>query len=155
MIEAGRKWFEIWVPQDPSAWDVPKLVFRDISEKPVFWIDQQHTVVNGDCYWMIVDRPGTEELLWLAAAVANSTFIEAFYDHRFNNKLYSGRRRFITQYVEQFPLPSPESKLSRQIIDAAKAIYDIAGMPEADELEATLNSLVWRAFGFAVEEIGR
>ena len=39
VIEAGRKWYEIWVPQDPGAWETTKLVFRDISEKPTFWID--------------------------------------------------------------------------------------------------------------------
>jgi hypothetical protein len=155
VIEAGRKWFEIWVPQDPLVWEHPKLVFRDISEKPVFWIDQQHTIVNGDCYWMIADSNGEEELLWLAVAVANSTFIELFYDRRFNNKLYARRRRFITQYVEQFPLPSPDTKLSREIIDTAKVIYNLIGTPEANALETHLNFLVWRAFGFSVEEIGR
>lgn len=155
VIEARRKWFEIWVPQDPGAWDAPKLVFRDISEKPVFWIDQHQTVVNGDCYWMIAEGPESQDLLWLAAAIANSTFAEAFYDHRFHNKLYSGRRRFITQYVEQFPLPDPASQQSRQIIDTAKAIYDSAGTSKANELEATLNLLVWQAFGFSVEEVSR
>lgn len=155
VIEAGRKWYEIWVPQDPAAWELPKLIFRDISEKPIFWIDKEKTIVNGDCYWMIADKPENEDLLWLAAAVANSTFAEAFYDHRFNNKLYSGRRRFITQYVEQFPLPEPTRKISRRIIDMAKEIYETVGTSEADNLENVLNSLVWQAFGFSVEEIVR
>ena len=77
----------------------PKLVFRDISEQPTFWLDFEGSVVNGDCYWLTPESQGSDDRLWLAAAVANSTFIESFYDHRFNNKLYAGRRRFITQYV--------------------------------------------------------
>ncbi len=153
VIKAGRKWFEIWVPQDPAAWDVPKLVFRDISEKPTFWIDQQKTVVNGDCYWMIAENPENQELLWLAAAVANSTFAEAFYDHRFNNKLYAGRRRFMTQYVEQFPLPNPQNPISREIIDTSKVIYKSLDETETEELEAKLDALVWKAFGLGVEEV--
>jgi len=44
---SGREWYEIWVPQDPAAWDQPKLVFRDISEEPMFWIDHDGAVVNG------------------------------------------------------------------------------------------------------------
>src|SRR6266446_1169126 len=32
VTDAGRRWYEIWVPQDPAAWSQPKLVFRDISE---------------------------------------------------------------------------------------------------------------------------
>jgi hypothetical protein len=153
VTEAGRKWFEIWVPQEPSAWELPKLVFRDIAVEPTFWIDNEGTVVNGDCYWITAERRDSEDLLWLAAAVANSTFAEAFYDHRFHNKLYAGRRRFITQYVEQFPLPDPMTSMGHRIIDAAKEIYELRDDPKAADLERRLNRLVWEAFGLSVEEI--
>jgi adenine-specific DNA-methyltransferase len=153
VTEAGREWYEIWVPQDPDAWKERKLVFRDISEKPIFWIDEQGAIVNGDCYWMIAEKENDSELLWLAAAIANSTFAEAFYDRKFNNKLYAGRRRFITQYVEQFPLPDPNSKLGRKIIANTKAIYASAGTPSAKRTEEKTDALVWRAFGLTVEEI--
>lgn len=153
VLEAGRQWYEIWVPQDPAAWSAPKLVFRDISERPIFWLDLDGSVVNGDCYWLVAGRPESEDLLWLAAAVANSTFIEAFYDHRFNNKLYAGRRRFITQYVELFPLPDPTSELAREIIAKAKAIYGEIGTAEAVTLEAQLDQMVWKVFGLGVEEV--
>src|SRR5690606_16539090 len=113
----GRNWYEIWVPQDPAAWASPKIVFRDISSEPVFWLDLTGAVVNGDCYWMKIDRESmSEDLLCLALAVGNSSFIEEFYDHSFNNKLYSGRRRFMSQYVEKFPIPDPESAVSQQIV---------------------------------------
>jgi adenine-specific DNA-methyltransferase len=143
----GRRWYEIWVPQDPAAWSAPKLVFRDIAERPSFWIDLDGGVVNGDCYWLTADRPDDAALLWLAAGVANSTFIEAFYDVRFNNKLYAGRRRFMTQYVALFPLPDPATALAQDIAAAAKAIYACAGTAEAAALEARLDGIVWRAFG--------
>lgn len=153
VIEGGRRWYEIWVSQDPAAWDLPKLVFRDISERPTFWIDLEGTIVNGDCYWLTAEKQGEEDLLWLAAAVANSSFIEAFYDHRFNNKLYAGRRRFITQYVEQFPLPDPTSMLAQTIIATAKAIYEAIGTQSTDVEEKSLDILIWQAFGLDVEEI--
>lgn len=150
---AGRRWYELWVPQDPRAWDAPKLVFRDISERSTFWIDLDGTVVNGDCYWLTAGFSDNTDLLWLAAAVANSSFAEAFYDHRFNNKLYAGRRRFITQYVEQFPLPAPTLQLSREIIHRAREIYDANHAPESQDMERELDKLVWRAFGLGVEEV--
>ncbi len=153
VLDAGREWFEIWVPQDPDRWAVPKLVFRDISEKPTFWIDAEGSIVNGDCYWLACDREEQSDLLWLACAVANSTFIEEFYDHRFNNKLYSGRRRFITQYVEQFPLPDPELAESRRIVEAAKQISELADQPVAVSLQNELERLVWSAFGLPIKEI--
>ncbi len=155
VIEGGRLWYEIWVPQDPESWAAPKLVFKDISERPTFWLDLDGTVVNGDCYWLTCDHPDQEDLLWLAAAVANSTFAETFYDHRFNNKLYARRRRFITQYVEQFPLPNPETALARSIVADAKAMYEAAGSFAGQALEAKLDRSVWRAFGLLIEEVGR
>ena len=142
VMKSGRQWFEIWVPQDPAAWSQPKLVFRDITDAPCFWLDFEGSVVNGDCYWLTAERHGPD-VLWLAAAVGNSTFVEDFYDCRFNNKLYAGRRRFITQYVEQFPLPDPATRLSMQLVAEAKSLYD-----KFDETRAAhLDALVWRAFG--------
>jgi adenine-specific DNA-methyltransferase len=151
VIDCGRRWYEIWVPQDPAAWDRPKLVFRDISERPTFWLDLAGTIVNGDCYWLITDQPKDDDLLWLAAAVANSTFAEAFYDHRFNNKLYAGRRRFITQYVEKFPLPDPTLDLSMEIAAKAKAVYEAAHTRDVSDDEKVLDRLVWTAFGLGEE----
>lgn len=155
VIESGRQWYELWVPQDPARWDAPKLVFRDISEQPTFWLDLEGSIVNGDCYWLTSDNPKDTELLWLAAAVANSAFIEAFYDHSFNNKLYAGRRRFITQYVERFPLPDPSLPLSRTIVALAKEVYESIGTSHADSLAARLDELVWEVFGVQTKEACR
>jgi hypothetical protein len=152
LMESGRKWYELWVPQEPGHWAAPKLVFKDISERPAFWVDLDGTIVNGDCYWMTCDKP---DLLWLAAAVANSTFAEAFYDRRFNNKLYAGRRRFITQYVELFPLPNPQSALAREIVATARATYEKANSPEGNALEEKLDRMVWESLGLRFEEIAR
>lgn len=146
VIESGRNWYEIWVPQDPAAWVHPKLVFRDISEQPTFWIDLDGTVVNGDCYWLVARNPKQVNLLWLAAAVANSTFIERYYDLRFNNKLYAGRRRFITQYVEKFPLPDPNCRDAKAAVDIAKHVYDNIDSPSNQRLQEELDALVWRLF---------
>ena len=147
VIQGGRQWYEIWVPQDPSSWDAPKLVFRDISEQPTFWLDLEGSIVNGDCYWLASEKPENTHLLWLAAAVANSSFIEAFYDSSFNNKLYAGRRRYITQYVERFPLPDPALQRSHRIVDLAKESYEVVGSRNAEKLAAQLDQLVWEAFG--------
>jgi len=155
VIEAGRKWYEIWVPQNPDAWERTKLVFRDISELPTFWIDQKGSVVNGDCYWIICKHPSQTDLLWLAVAVGNSSFIERFYDYRFQNKLYARRRRFITQYVEKFPLPNPQASISRKIIAKAKEIYECIPSQQAEILQVELNQMIWEAFGLSLEEIAR
>lgn len=155
VLDAGREWYEVWVPQDPAAWNLPKLVFRDISEEPTFWIDLDGTIVNGDCYWLACRKAEQIDLLWLALAVGNSTFIESFYDRRFNNKLYAGRRRFITQYVEKFPLPDPSKGLSKDIIQKTKELYKKNNEPYTNMIQKELDVMVWRAFGLTFEEICR
>jgi adenine-specific DNA-methyltransferase len=140
-----RRWYEIWVAQDPNKWKYPKIVFRDISAQPLFWLDQSGAVVNGDCYWLSSMGLKNLDLIYLALAVGNSPFIEKYYDAKFNNKLYSGRRRFITQYVKEFPLPDPESQVAQEIIVLVKEAYDSGLFDEA--LKDKINSLVNKAFG--------
>jgi hypothetical protein len=129
VAEAGRKWYEIWVPQQPRDFAKPKIVWPDISESPTFFLDTSGAIVNGDCYWMTL-RDGIDDddrWLYMLLAVANSSFIERFYDTMFHNKLYARRRRFMTQYVRQFPLPAIDDR----IVDAVRAC--IHGDPTAPE----------------------
>lgn len=122
LAKAHRNWYEIWVPQNPNSWNKRKIVFRDISEKPQFWIDDTGAIVNGDCYWIEIDPLVDENVVYLALAIANSQFIEKYYDARFNTKLYSGKRRFISQYVEKFPIPYPYTDVAQSAVDLVKRI---------------------------------
>ena len=146
LIKAGRNWYELWVPQNPSLWCKPKIVFPDISEKPKFWIDLEGNVVNGECYWITPDDSKDDELLWLCLAVANSKFIEQFYDYKFNNKLYSGKRRFMKQYVEEFPIPAPQLETSKELINLSKRIYEERDQEHVLELKDKLDELVFKTF---------
>ena len=153
LMKSGRMWYEVWVPQQPNLWKYPKIVFRDISEEPEFWMDLSGSIVNGDCYWLTADNTANTKLLWLALAVGNSSFIEWYYDTCFNNKLYSGRRRFMTQYVEKFPIPDPSNDYSKQIVDIAKQIFENPDLKFDKKSE--MDKLIWLAFGFSSEEISR
>ena len=147
VAKAKRNWYEIWVPQNPALWLEEKIVFRDISEHPNFWMDLEQTVVNGDCYWMLKDNKSMpKDILWLALSIANSEFIEEFYDIKFQNKLYSNRRRFMSQYVEQFPIPNPERKQSLELVDLAKKCYGEAKLENRKKIEKDINELVWSIF---------
>ncbi|OHB77841.1 MAG: hypothetical protein A2Z34_05630 [Planctomycetes bacterium RBG_16_59_8] len=153
LIDAGRAWYEIWVPQQPRDWSQPKIVYPDISEYPKFFLDTTGAVVNGDCYWITVNRGLSAQWLVLIMAVANSTFITSYYDTLFHNKLYAGRRRFMTQYVREFPLPSIDGAESRRIIEilTQTSSHD---MKVGDDLEKELDRLVWCSFGLRKEPVG-
>ena len=146
VLDAGRKWFEIWVPHSPTSWANDKIVFRDIADLPQFWMDRQGTIVNGDCYWMLPRASEHEELLWLAMAIGNSTFVTQFYDRCFNNRLYAGRRRFITQYVEKFPLPDPGLDSSRELIRLSQEAYQ-SDEQSRRSIAADISELVAASFG--------
>ena len=148
---AGREWYELWVPQRPARWRTPKIVFPDISVRGRFAIDRSGAVVNGDCYWISLDDLGCQDLgcqdlALLMAGVANSAFGARFYDLTCGNQLYAGRRRWITQYVERFPVPDPAGSAARQVVAVARKLCE-AGAESQPDLAALLDEAVDAAFG--------
>ena len=122
LIDAGRNWYEIWVPQNPAFWKLPKLVFPDISVEPRFYFDNTKRIVNGNCYWIVAEKDEDKDKLLLIQGIANSKLMTKYHDLVFNNKLYSGRRRYFSQYVENYPLPKFNSIESNRIIEVVKNI---------------------------------
>ena len=147
LMNAGRCWFEIWVPHRPADWSVPKVVWPDISKEPKFFLDRDGCIVNGDCYWIKLKPGQPEEWLYLILAVANSQLALKFYDYRFHNKLYGQRRRFMSQYVKQFPLPDPDRSVSQTIIARVKQLLRDNEQSTRESVEAELEELVHQAFG--------
>lgn len=147
VIKAGREWFEIWVPQNPKYWKMPKLVFPDISVNPRFYFDNGGKIVNGNCYWIVAQNPKEEELLLLIQGVANTKLMTKYHDLVFNNKLYSGRRRYFSQFVERYPIPDFDSPESKQIISLVKTLNGTMEKEKQQSLEIELEKLVASAFG--------
>ncbi|MGD0768819.1 MAG: N-6 DNA methylase [Tepidisphaeraceae bacterium] len=151
----GRKWYEIWVPQDPAAWADPKVVFPDISPKPCFFLDLSGSIVNGNCYWITL-RPGVpNEMLFLLLGVANSSVMTRFHDLAFGNKLYAGRRRYITQYVGKYPYPDPSTHPARELVTVVRERVELAKRGSEDlqlsHIESRIDHLVEKCFGINPE----
>ncbi|WP_280498824.1 N-6 DNA methylase [Nocardia cyriacigeorgica] len=146
VAEGGREWYEIWVPQQPARWAAPKIVFPDISATARFALDRSGAIVNGNCYWMSVPDIGGDELAYLMLAVANSRLGLRFYDEVCGNRLYSGRRRWMTQYVARLPLPAPECAAAREIIALVADVLAAGAVPSAQQC-AAIDELLDAAFG--------
>lgn len=151
VAESGRKWYEIWVPQDPSAWAGPKVVFPDISPDPCFFLDMSGSIVNGNCYWMTL-RPGVpDEILYLLLGLANSRLMTRFHDLAFGNKLYAGRRRYITQYVGKYPYPDPSTGPAHELAATVKEIVEFRGRQSTgaplSHIESRIERLSQECFG--------
>jgi adenine-specific DNA-methyltransferase len=146
LIDAGRKWFEIWVPHNPAFWNLPKLVFPDISLSPRFYLDEGGKLVNGNCYWIVAEKKEDIEKLLLIQGIANSKLMTKYHDLVFNNKLYSGRRRYFTQYVEKYPLPNFDSSVAKDIIQIVKKLNIENDSKKIENLEYQLEIKVAEAF---------
>lgn len=147
LIDAGRQWFEMWVPHRPEHWSLPKLVFPDISLTPRFYFDNGGKIVNGNCYWIVAENKKDIDKLLLVQGVANSKLMTKYHDLVFNNKLYSGRRRYFTQYVEKYPLPNYDSSVAKQIIELVKKLNETNDKAFIKELEYQLEIKVAESFG--------
>lgn len=139
----GREWFEIWVPQRPHLWRHPKLVFPDISVAPRFALDRSGAIVNGDCYWISLPDIGSETLAYLLMGVANSALGLRFYDAVCGNRLYAGRRRWITQYVARLPVPDPSTAAAAALAGWVRACVDGGVEPDRRILDERVDA----AFG--------
>lgn len=145
---AGRQWFEIWVPQDPSAWQQPKIVFPDISPMPEFLLDADGCLVDGNCYWMTLVPGVDHDVLFLVMALCNSRLMTRYHDLSFQNRLYSGRRRYLTQYVGRYPLPDLHAPACEGLVRLGKKLAgEDPTASGAIEAEEEIERLVASAFG--------
>lgn len=135
--KAKRKWYEIWVPQDPKLWKEPKIVWPDISDKPKFLYDNSGLYVDGNCYWFVMNEMNND-ILFLILGVCNSSLMKKYHEIKFQNKLYSSKYRYVTQYVEQYPIPNIDCKEAKEIINLVKKLIvsgeDVVKEQRIDEL---------------------
>jgi adenine-specific DNA-methyltransferase len=147
LIDAGRQWFELWVSHKPKHWCLPKLVFPDISLHPRFYFDKGGKIVNGNCYWIVATNESDVDKLFLIQGIANSKLMTKYHDLVFTNKLYSGRRRYFTQYVEKYPLPDIDLLVSKDIIALVKKLNALNDKEITKNLEHQLEIKVAESFG--------
>ena len=121
---ANREWYEIWVPQRADIMSKNKVVFPDISPNAKFMYDNNGLFVDGNCYWITVKPNVDEKYLLLATAVANSDVMQKYHTIKFQNVLYSGRKRYITQYVKEYLLPDIENTYSKKIIALMQSMLE-------------------------------
>ena len=148
VLKAKRNWYEIWVPQNPHLWKLPKIVFPDISLVPKFFYDADGRIVDGNCYWIPLENGVDGDVLFLLQGVANSKLMTRYHDLSFNNKLYAGRRRYLTQYVQKYPLPDPTTRDAQRIVALVKElVFAISDDELQQKKERELEIVVASAFG--------
>ncbi len=85
----------------------------------------------------------------LILGVANSSTMARYHELCYQNRLYAQRRRYLTQYVQQYPLPDPQLPESQEIIKLVRGLTTSTDVDIASA-ESEIDQLVERAFGIAV-----
>ncbi len=140
-----KKWFEIWVCHNLLDFKKPKIVVPDISSEPKFLYDN-NSLVDGNCYWITLKENIPDDYLFLILGLCNSKFMEQYHDFSFQNKLYSGKRRYVSQYINKYPMIDPNSQEANNIILAVKEILNnnlCDTEQKEDEIEKNINDY-WR-----------
>jgi adenine-specific DNA-methyltransferase len=127
---------------------LPKVVFPDISPDARFFMDTKGCLVDGNCYWITTNDPTDENLLLLILGVANSALMTRYHGLAFQNKLYAQRRRYLTQYVTEYPLPDRDTAASQKVIKVVRQLaQETLSSDERKRLESEVDRLVALAFG--------
>nr|P22772.2 RecName: Full=Type II methyltransferase M.BanIII; Short=M.BanIII; AltName: Full=Adenine-specific methyltransferase BanIII; AltName: Full=Modification methylase BanIII [Aneurinibacillus aneurinilyticus] len=148
VIKAKRNWYQIWLPQNPDHWALPKILFPDISPEPKFFYEDEGCCIDGNCYWIIPKEENNNDILFLILGISNTKYMTNYHDIAFNNKLYPGRTRYLTQYVSNYPLPNPEANYSQEIIDVLRELlFQNPNDERKIEIENQIENLTALAFG--------
>jgi hypothetical protein len=145
--ESNREWYEIWVPHNPSYWDQVMLVTPDISPVPKFSFTSGYSLVNGNCYWLTLRQGFPKEYLFLVLGIVNSRLMTRYHDLAFNNKLYAGRRRYLTQYIQKYPIPSITNPHAAELAELVKQrVFSVLDRNSQDLLEEAIEDTVKKLY---------
>jgi adenine-specific DNA-methyltransferase len=152
VIEAGRNWWEPWVPHHPWVWQQPRAVFPEIAERPLFSVDDSGAIANGTLFWAYPIAEGEPELLEAACAIANSAFATEFYDLLLGTRLYAGRRRWNAQHVGQLPFPGTDAAVSLLADLYHQAVAATRGEADLTAVEREIDQLCRALFSGAIHD---
>lgn len=99
--------------------------------------------MDGNCYWIQPIDKANLDLLYLILGVSNSSLMDTYHLLAFQNVLYSGKRRYLTQYINKYPLPDANNSSSKELIKYVKE-YVLSNSTCNQEI---VDSLVYEAFG--------
>ena len=123
LIDAGRKWYEIWNPRDPTNFEQPKIITPNLSKNNNFAFDEEGKYyLDHDCYGIILKNKSKEHYLYVLALL-NSKVLE-FYLKRISPYASGKYYRYMTGYLEKLPIKLPETEDEKKIASKIVEIVD-------------------------------
>ncbi len=119
-----------------------KLLYRFISEVPVFTYDDQQTLSLNSCNIVIPEIPGLEMKYILA--ILNSSVAAYFISKKFNSV------KLLRSHIEQMPIPVVPSEIQDAVIKKVDRI--MSSSENISALYAELDSVIVELFGLSREQ---
>ena len=122
-----------------------KIIYPDIAQASNFTWDETQSFIGNTSYMI-----PTEDK-WLLGPL-NSKVVWWFYTH-VSSMIRGGFVRFISQYMEQVPIPNATDLQKASISSFVQQILTNPDNPSVSRLEAEIDRLVYQLYGLAPEEI--
>ena len=139
LIEAGRKWYEIWVHQKPNIFQRPfKIVTPDIKTHNTFALDTQGYMSGASCFAIFPKNQTRQESYYLLGLL-NSELLDFYHKVKASTFIYAGRYRYWKSYLQNYPIINcylGESKLKAIWQDVKPQIADVCDLRIQDGILA-------------------
>jgi methylase of polypeptide subunit release factors len=172
VIDAGKKWYEIWNTRDLDWFKQDKIITPNLSAKNNFSVDLKdnksgkYFFIDHDCYGIILKNKDRENYLYLLGLL-NSKLIEFFIKQK--SPMFSGGYyKYHTQYLEQIPIVQAKKEIKEKIIELVnkmiflnKKLNEIGDKntsetkelnDKIDKLNKQIDELVYNIYGITDEE---
>lgn len=104
LIEAGRKWYEIWVHQKPEIFQRPfKIVTPDIKTCNTFALDTRGYMSGASCFAVIPKNQTRQESYYLLGLL-NSELLDFYHKVKASTFIYARRYRYWKSYLQNYPI---------------------------------------------------
>jgi len=120
--EAGRSWYEIWVPQTLSLMETPrKLVFPDFAIHNRFALDFAGRFVGASAGFAVPASTLEDDDLWYVLYMLNSPVYEYLHKRHFGTSILAKRYRYWIRHVRAYPMPWPVDGMRAELAAQARA----------------------------------
>ncbi|RKU34767.1 hypothetical protein C6496_19195 [Candidatus Poribacteria bacterium] len=139
LIQAGRKWYEIWVHQKPEIFQRPfKIVTPDIKVRNTFALDTRGYMSGASCFAIFPKNQTRQESYYLLGLL-NSELLDFYHKVKASTFIYAGRYRYWKSYLQNYPIINchlGDSKLEAIWQEVESQISDVCDLRIQDRILA-------------------
>jgi hypothetical protein len=152
---AGRKWYEIWVTQNPLFFKRSyKIMTPDFAPGNTFAIDTNGFYLGTSAMSVILNDQN-EMFNYYILGLLNSKLYEFFHKFNASTFIYSGRFRYWSSYMAKYPIydyrkEGDQNFLCKEIACIAKGL---SSENSPYKLEKALDEKVYQLYGIRTDQI--